>query len=163
MSSKHGMSGDPFLSIYLPSTIDSLLAWRCLTGGQQCSTIMLLTKEELEAHIFTHGGKHMLRLMRNPTMCLRICERVCRICMQKSDSLEGHGCNLDDFAPTEEAPAHEVENTERQSSSPSPSPEVEMVEEVGGSQRPKSPTNHLLQQQVEDLLNRSKDISKIKN
>merc|ERR1719234_2405705 len=47
---------------------------------------------------------------------------------------------------------------ERQSSSPSP--EVEMIEERGGGSHhiPKSPTNDILHQQVEELLNRSKDI-----
>merc|ERR1719234_374917 len=47
---------------------------------------------------------------------------------------------------------------ERQSSSPSP--EVEMMEERGGGSHhiPKSPTNDILHKQVEELLNRSKEI-----
>ena len=155
MSSKHGMSGDPFLSINLPSNKDSLLAWRCLTGGEKCSSIIFLTKEELEEHIIKHGGKHMLKVMNNPKTRERVCERVCRICMQKSKLLEGHGCNLEDFAPTEEAPEEE-ENVERQYSPPRP--EVEMIEEFGGSHRPKSPTNDLLDQQVEEMLSKSKSL-----
>merc|ERR1719500_2384856 len=97
----------------------------------------------------------MQKLMNNPRTRERVCERVCRICMQKSKLLEGHGCNLEDFAPTEEAPEEE-EHVERQYSPPRP--EVEMVEEFGGSHRPKSPTNDLLDQQVEEMLNKSKSL-----
>merc|ERR1712130_99112 len=156
----HGMSGDPFLSIYLPSNKESLLVWRCLTGGAQCSAIIFLTKEELEAHIATHGGPFILRQMNNPKTCDRVYERVCRICMKKADVLEGHECNVNDFAPTEDAPDHEEEkeeSMERQTSSPSS--EVEMIGGSGGSHLPKSPTNDLLHQQVEEILNRSKEIT----
>ena len=45
----HRISSDfTFFSIYLPPSKDSLLAWRCLVGGDQCSSIILLTKEEYD-------------------------------------------------------------------------------------------------------------------
>ena len=157
MSSKHGMSGDPLLSIFLPSNTQTLLAWRCLLGGEKCSQVIFLTWEELEEHIIKHGGKHMLSMMKNPTKCDRVYNRICRICMRTAMSLKGHGCSLEDF-PTEDAP--EEENMGRQSSSPGP--EIEMIEEIGESHQPKSPTNDLLVKQVEEMLSRSKEIPQSK-
>ena len=104
MSSKHKMSRDiaPLL-IHLPARKESLLAWKCLAaGGPHCSSSIFLDQEKLEAHITSTHGKQMLKCFKDPKRSQKVANRVCRICLCKADQVDGHGCNLEAFAPLEE-------------------------------------------------------------
>ena len=159
----HRISSDfTFFSIYLPPSKDSLLAWRCLVGGDQCSSIILLTKEELVAHMDKHGGKFFRKQLDNPEKSHKMCERICRICMEKAEELESHGCKLENFAQLEEVPMHEEEEegTRQERSASSPCPVVEMPGTFPGKALsfPTKSSTADLNQQVEELLNRSREL-----
>merc|ERR1719270_304904 len=108
----------------------------------------------------------MLKYFKDPKRSQKVANRVCRICLRRADQVDGHGCDLEAFAPLEDAPVleggedFEALRAKLERSSSSPSPEVELVQDFDSHRPMQSAAD--MEAQVEELLNKSKDLSQEK-